>query len=69
MAMAAYPMTGGSQTLDLVFVGVGIDGVVAHVTEVLQAQLVHGEAREADVSGRHVRRAAVLNTLVKFWKE
>lgn len=52
---STYPVARGSQALDLVLVSVGIDGIVGHVTELLVAQLVHGEARETNVCGRSIR--------------
>lgn len=37
------------QTLDLMFVGIGIDGIAGHVAEVLVSELIHGETRHTDV--------------------
>lgn len=63
-----YPVRGCSHALDLVLVSIGVDGIVGHVTEVLETKLVHGKAWGANVSRGSARRCTVLDKFVKLYK-
>ena len=63
---ATHPVSGCPEALDLVLVRVSVHGIAGHVTEVLESQLVHGEAGRPHMAGAGATRRVYTN-VIQIW--